>query len=248
MTVLKNLGILFFNFFMCDCEKISFAILLVAGVGFIFLFFAQFIGLSVWFSRISPYFKHAEGYGLKVYQMVSRNFYIYLAILVVTILIVVLLMCCRIGGFFEMIFSLFAGIIIIYILITGVSLFFGYYAIFEQITITADIMKNGDTSKGNCYKYITTGLNGTDSYYGNQADYIKWKYDLISKAFDSRNRTTKYICQSVYSPILAFGILLLIFLFILLMILSFGCFSFGCSSSVSRVAFEIGDVAVKLLH
>ena len=226
---------------MVDCENVSFVILIIACIGFSFCFFAQFITLSVWFSRISPYFKHAEDYGSKIYKMLSSNFYIYLTIFVISILIIIILVLCRGNGFFEMFIFLNVGIIIIYVIASAISMFFHNYAIFDQIKYSSELMK-----KGNCFKYIVDGINGADSYYGEKANYIKWRSNLITKAIEDYNHTTKYICQSVYSPTMAFDILLLIFFFTIVILLIFAC-GHRNFYSFTDTAIRAGEIALKLL-
>lgn len=199
------------KFFIC-CQIIYFFILAISILGLLFSSLAQTITLSVWFSRLHPYFNKAQGIGFDVYKIVTTNFFISIAIMLIALIAIFNASCfheIKEIDFFIFTILLSLGILYSMMYLTGWS--FEHYGTKDLIRIGKIAMEKGNTNSSRCYLYLTEGLLGADDFYSNDTKYVTWRSKFVKKAFTTDNYTSKYLCQSVGKPTFAFAIMGTIF-------------------------------------
>ena len=220
---------------------------LICGVGLL-------ITLGVWYARIHPYFKEANDFGYKVYKAVSNNFYIAIALIIISILIFLCyswLYCKKKQSGSGLIIFIII-IILVYTLFYIVDICILTFsktnnAFSGLIKIGFLVSKRGNTNNSGCFNYLTEGLKGTDSYYKNDTKYIKWRSNFVAHAFNKDNYTKKYLCQNVGSPTAVFIILQLIILFFCILIFCLIC-QFSNENDDSNIASNDEDLSTKLIQ
>lgn len=239
------------KFFICF-EFIYFFILAISILGLLFSSLAQTITLSVWFSRLYPYFNKAQGIGFDVYITVTVNFFISMAIMLISLI-----------GIFNVSYFHKIKEIDFFIFAILLSLGFLYSMIYlvgwswehgtkDLIRIGKIAMEKGNTNSSRCYLYLTEGLQGADDFYSTDSKYVIWRSKFVKKAFTNDNYTSKYLCQSVGKPTFAFAILGTIFsistvfcLFILFYVLPD---IQSCEKKENISSEQVDDLSTKLIQ
>ena len=232
---------------MCCDDSIKNVLMVVTFICFPIFGFAQFVTLSVWYSRIHPYFKESQGIGLKVYSMVSKNFYLSLVIFIIALLAIIIFACCCKGSVIETISGSLLFIAIVMALFYGANAFFGNYTLFDQMKVSLIAIKNGKERNSDCYLYLADGLKNADKVFQGNSKYEKWRTTFINRAFDGNNKTTNYLCRSVGAPTFAFAFLNLFFFLCMIFILSLDKF-FIRHDPLANIAFDgVVNIVEKLL-